>query len=101
MFHKKLKTKSVILGRRKRDNIRKNEDDLMRPCFIDLFDINNPHLSDKAPKKIFDFDKKHKIVIDGLSINYLLPGNDIVINNLSEIEIKEEGPHIFISGKQK
>lgn len=101
MFNKKLKTKSVILGRRKRDIIRKNEDDLMRPCFIDLFDTNNPHLSDKAPKKIFEFDKKHKIIINGLNINYLLLGNDIVINDLKEIEIKEEGEHIYITGKQE
>jgi len=98
MFHKKLKTKSVIIGKRKRVN--KTEDDL-RDCFVDLFDINNPHTSGKAPNKIFEFDKKHKIIITGLNINYLLLGHDVVINDLEEIDIREDGPHLFIKGKQK
>ena len=101
MFHKKLKTKSVILGRRNRDSKSKSDDDLMRPCFVDLFDVNNPHLSDKAPKKIFEFYKKNKIIITGLEVNYLLLGHDLVINDLKEIEIKEDKEHVYITGKQK
>lgn len=99
MFHKKLKTKSVIIGRRKRIKETARDSDL-RDCFVDLFDVNNPHLSSKAPKKIFEFNKKHKIVISGSKdINFLLLGHDIVINDLKEVEIKENGPHLYIKGK--
>lgn len=99
MFHKKLKTKSVIIGRRKRIKKPQKDSDL-RDCFVDLFDINNPHKTCKAPKKIFEFNKKQKIVISGSKeINFLLLGHDIVINNLKEVEIKEEGPHLHVKGK--
>jgi len=102
MYHKKLKTKSVILGRRKREaEDKKGEDFLLRPCFVDLFEVNNPHQTDYAPHKILEFEKVHKIVIEGLNISYLLPGNDIVINDLKEIEVEEKGPHLIIKGKQK
>ena len=99
MFHKKLKTKSVIIGRRKRINSKEDSD--LRDCFVDLFDMNNPHLCSKAPKKVFEFEGKHKIVIKGLDVNYLLLGHDLVINDLKEIEIKEDGEHLYIKGKQK
>ena len=41
------------------------------------------------------------MIIQGLDVNYLLPGNDIVINDLEEIEVKEQGDHIYVKGKQK
>lgn len=89
------KAKSIILGRKKGDN-----PDL-RPCFISLFNSNDPHKSGEAPFKILDFEAVHKIVINGLDVNYLLPGNDLVINNLESFSVKIDGPHIFVSGKQK
>ena len=63
------------------------------------YDINNPHLTDKAPEKCLDFDKIHKIIIKGLDVNYLLQGNDLVINNLKEIEIKQNKEHLIIKGR--
>lgn len=91
-------TKSVILGRRKRE-AKNKQDDLKLPCFIDLFDLNNPHKQAEPAKKIIEFDKIHKIMIRGLSIDYLLPGNDLVINNLDYIDIKKDGDHIHLTGK--
>ena len=92
----KYKTKSALIARKKH-----YEDDFShRPCFISLFDENNPHLSVEGPKKIIDYSKVHKVIIQGLDVNYLLPGNDIVINDLEEIEVEEQGEHIYVKGKQ-
>lgn len=94
----KFKTTSIIIARKNRN---KSCGDFNRPCFISLFDVNNPHKTSKSPKKIINFDNKHKIEIENLYINYLLAGNDLVINNLEFIDIKEKGEHLIISGKQK
>ena len=93
----KYETKSVLIARKKRVD---KEDYLNRPCFVSLFDENNPHLNVEGPKKVIEFDKKHKVVIKGLNVNYLLPGNDIVINNLTEIHIEESGDRVNITGIQ-
>lgn len=91
----KYDTKAIIIGRKKRIN-----EDEEYPCFIHFFDINNPHKSGKVPKKMLDFDQIHKVIIKNLNINYLLEGNDIIVNDLEEIEINQDGPHLTISGKQ-
>lgn len=88
------KTKSIILGRKKGGT----ED--FKPCFVAMFDINNPHQRNIVPKKILEFNKIHKITIEGVDVNYLLPGNDLVINNLQNIDLKQDGEHIHIKGKQ-
>ncbi|MSR85861.1 hypothetical protein EXS74_00530 [Candidatus Woesearchaeota archaeon] len=93
----KYKTKSVLIARKK-----SYVDDFnRRPCFISLFDENNPHLSVKGPKEVLEFEKIHKVVVKGLNIDYLLPGNDIVINDLKEIEVEEYNDHIYVTGKQE
>ncbi|MFH1455979.1 MAG: hypothetical protein ABIF40_03450 [archaeon] len=91
----KHKTKSALIGRKKSDNVNIN----VRPCFISLFEENNPHLSIEGPSKVIEFEKVHKVIINNLKINYLLPGNDLVINDLEEIEVEQDGEHIHISGK--
>lgn len=88
------KTKSVIIGRMKGGT----ED--FRPCFFHFFDVNNPHQKNIVPKKFVHFKKIHKVIIEGLNVNYLLPGNDIVINNLQNLELKKYGEHIQVKGKQ-
>ncbi len=91
------KAKSVLIARKKRVN---EEDYNHRPCFISLFDENDPHLNVEGPKKVIEFDQKHKVVIKGLNVSYLLPGNDIVINDLSEVQIEEHGDLVFVRGRQ-
>ena len=93
----KYPTRSVLIARKKRTDL---EDYNHRPCFISLFDENDPHLNVLGPKKVIEFDRKHKIVIEGLDVHYLLPGNDIVINNLSEIHIEESDELIKVFGSQ-
>ncbi len=90
------KAKSALIARKK-----SYEDDFShRPCFVSLFDENNPHLSIKGPREVLEFSKIHKVVINGLDVDYLLPGNDIVINDLSEITIEEKGDFVYVKGKQ-
>jgi hypothetical protein len=91
------KTKSAVIGRMKR----KSEDDTGCPAFIHLHGINNPHESGNVPDKMLDWDKVEKIVISGLEVNYLLAGNDLVINSLEFLDVKVDGPIINVSGKHK
>ncbi|MFH0752381.1 MAG: hypothetical protein V1914_02160 [archaeon] len=90
----KYQAQSVLIGRKKSTE----KDYNLRPCFISLFDENNPHLSIEGPKEVLEFEDVHKIVIQGLSVNYLLPGNDLVINNIKEFEVEQDGPHITVTG---
>ncbi len=92
----KYEAKSVLIGRKKR--VGENLD--VRPCFISLFDNNNPHKSGDVPKDIVEYPEIHKVMIRGLDVNYLLPGNDLVINDLEFIEVEVDGPHITVTGKQ-
>lgn len=91
----KYKTKSIIIGRKKGE-----EGSDTKPCFIALFDVNDPHKKNVVPKEIIEYDKVHKIMLKNFDVNYLLPGNDLVINDLKFIQIEKEGPHIIIKGKQ-
>ncbi len=91
------KTKSVIIGRMKR----KDKEDDVYPCFVSLFDINDPHKTAEVPTKKLEFEDMHKIIIKNVDLNYLLAGNDLVINNLESIKIVDEEPHLYIEGKQK
>jgi len=91
----KYETKSIIVGRKKGE---KGSD--TKPCFIALFDVNDPHKENVVPKEIIEYDDVHKIMLKNLDVNYLLPGNDLVINDLEYIDVKKEGPHIIIRGEQ-
>lgn len=92
----KYNTKSVLIGRKK-----KYEDDAdVRPCFVSLFNENNPHKSGEVPFEILDFEKMHKVSIENLKVHYLLPGNDLVINDLEYIELKIDGTDLILTGRQ-
>ena len=93
----KYKTKSVLIARKKSYD----DDFSRRPCFISLFEENDPHLSVKGPREVVEFEKIHKVIIKGLNVDYLLPGNDIVINDLLEVEVEEHDDHIYVTGKQE
>ncbi|MEM2121618.1 MAG: hypothetical protein QXU20_03105 [Candidatus Woesearchaeota archaeon] len=96
LINKTYKCKSVIIGRKRKEDAKGD----VFPCFISLSRVNNPHISKVPPFKFLDF-MAHKIIIKGLDVNYLLPGNDLVINDLESITIFQEGPHITITGVQK
>lgn len=92
----KYETKSAIIGRKKRPS----KDDIEYPCFVNLFSINDSHESGTVPEKMLDFPKVVEVEIKGLDCSYLLPGNDIIINNLDFIEIEESGNKLILTGKQ-
>jgi len=92
---KTYKAKSAIVGRKKGDNPD------FKPCFISLFNGNEPHKSGEVPFEVLDFERIHKVIINGLDVNYLLPGNDLIVNDLESINVDVHGEHIHLSGKQK
>lgn len=91
------KTKSAIIG--KKGKMDENEN---FPIFVNLFDVNDPHKDpDTIPKKFLEFESIHKIIIKGLTVEYLLIGKDMVLNNLESINLNvEEDGHLVITGKQ-
>ena len=89
------KAKSVIIGRKRGD------DPDSYTCFINLFDVNDPHLKDTVPLQFHDFEKITKVKIKDLVVNYFLDGNDLVINDLETLSIEQKGAKLYISGKQK
>ena len=91
-------TKSVLIARKKRLS---TDDDDFRPCFISLFYENNPHLSTRGPKEVVEFPRVHKVVIEGLKVDYLLLGNDLVINNLTKVEVEERNYMVIVRGVQQ
>lgn len=99
---KTYKAKSILIGRKGRTAIAKMEDSDDRPCFIALFDNNNPHTKGEEPREIIEY-VGHRIIIKNASeLSYLLAGNDILINDVEEISV-EHNPHghIVVDVKQK
>ena len=97
----KYKAKSVIIGRMKRSKKAKEKDDMFRPCFVALYDSNDPHLKPEPPREILEFERVDKVKIDSFKVNYLLAGNDLVVNDLQYIEVIKKGTQLFLNGKQK
>lgn len=90
------KTKSIIVARKNRENESEG-----RPCFISMFDENDPHAKNISPKQILDFDNIQKIILKGFEVNYLLEGNDLVINNLTDVEIEQKpNGNLIVKGNQ-
>lgn len=96
----KYNTKSIIIGRKKRA-----AGEEYCPCFVALFSVNNPHIGGKVPDKILDFKEVREIVVKGLDFEYQLEGSDIVIQNLSHVQIDKVSESdcnvVNISGKQE
>ncbi|MFP4112072.1 MAG: hypothetical protein ACLFUO_03660 [Candidatus Woesearchaeota archaeon] len=76
-------TKSALIARKKIDEDKYN-------CIVNLFDINNPQESKEAPKTPLEFEDIDHVEIDCRKINFYLLGNDIVLNDLSSIEIEQD-----------
>ncbi len=96
----KIKAKSILIGKaKKEDNYEGND----RPVYVSVFDSNNPHLNLSVPIKRYDFAKGvHKVILKDIKIDYLLAGHDIIINNLIEANIEEDGKgHLIVTGKQR
>ncbi len=95
-MEKIFKVKSVVLSRKPG-----KDEEGFKSAFIGLFDENNPHLKGRAPFEVLEIPDIEKVRIrDLMNVSYYLLGNDIVINNLSEVTITHEGNIVEITGKQ-
>ena len=95
------KTKSVIIGRiKKAMDLDETED--TRPCFIALYNTNKPHTSGKIPFKILEFVGQKVCIREGLEVDFLLLGKDLLIDNLESITITEdhEKKHVIVTAIQ-
>lgn len=94
---KEYKAKSAIIG--KKGKMDENEN---YPVFVNLFDKNDPHKDPSSvPLEFIEFEAIHKIIIKGLTVEYLLVGKDMVINDLDTISLGvEDHGHLIIIGKQ-
>ena len=82
----KYRVKSVVISRKPAED----KEDLWS-AFIGLFQENNPHLKGRAPSKVVEFKKIEKVRVRDLrNISFYLMGNDLVINNLTEVLIEQE-----------
>ncbi len=70
-------------------------------AFMGLFDSNNPHLEAKNPIKVLEIKNVEKVRIHDLrNISYYLMGNDIVINDLTELNVDHKDNILTLTGKQ-
>ncbi len=95
-FNKTFKAKSITVSRKPG-----KDKDTFKSAFIGIFNDNNPHLKAKEPIEVLELKEVEKVRFRDLrNISFYLLGNDIVINNLEEISIKQEGNIVTLMGKQ-
>ncbi|HLC81526.1 MAG TPA: hypothetical protein VJH68_02620 [Candidatus Nanoarchaeia archaeon] len=97
MINKTFKAKSLVISRKPG----KTEEGF-KTAFMGLFEDNNPHLSGKVPFEVVEIKEIEKVRIRELrNVSYYLIGNDIVINNLEEVSIRQTDDYVItITGKQ-
>jgi hypothetical protein len=70
-------------------------------AFMGLFDSNNPHLEAKTPIKVLEIKNVEKVRIHDLrNVSYYLMGNDMVINDLTELSVDYKDNILTLTGKQ-
>ena len=93
----KYKAKSVTISRKPRI-----KPDGFKSAWIGLFEENNPHLKGRVPFKVLEIPEIEKVRINELkNISYYLMGNDIVINDLTEVTFDQKDNILTLTGKQK
>ncbi len=92
----KVTAKSILIGRLPREGPEK-----FKTAVIRAFNVNNPHKTTTFPIKTLEFSDTEKIQIINTNLTYYLEGNDMVINNLVEAEIKHEDNKLVIEAKQE
>ena len=91
----KLAVKSALVSR-----IRGSKDDEFMTAVIRLFKINNPHKTQEFPLVVYKFTNMEKVRVRRLNVSYYLEGNDVVINDLDEIFLIQDGSKLTIKGYQ-
>jgi len=88
----KYKTKSVLIARKK-------EKDDTYTALVRLFNKNDPHLKDDMPVQFLDYKNILRVNIKNSDVKYALLGNDIILNDLTEIIITKAGETLNINCK--
>lgn len=89
--------KSVMLGRKPREDGCE-----FKTLWIRLFMKNNPHKCGEAPIKTLEIPDIEKVRIRELrNVSYYLEGNDIVINNLTSLELEQDDTIMYLRGVQE
>jgi hypothetical protein len=88
----KLPAKSVIIGRMPRVN-----DNEFKTLFVKVFDVKMPQTTEAFPKEELTFENIEKVVFDKCIPVYYLEGNDLILDDISEIEIIDEGSVVRIT----
>lgn len=88
----KYKAKSIIISRKPG---KKGAD--FYTAIIAIFDENNGHLTGKPPRQAVEFENTEKVMIKGLDVDFYTEGNDIVINNLTQIAVEKKGSSLIIT----
>ena len=73
---------------------------LFKTAVVGLYDVNNPHKNNSFPTTVYEFSNIEKVRIKGLNLSYYLEGNDLVINDLEELLILQEGTFLVLKGYQ-
>ncbi len=95
-FKKTYPAKSIVVSRKPG-----KDKDTLWSAYFGLFKENNPHLKAKAPFEVMEIKEVEKVRLKELrNISFYLLGNDIIINNLTEITVEREGTIVTLSGKQ-
>lgn len=88
--------KSVMLGRKPREDGCE-----FKTLWIRLFSKNNPHKEGEAPFKTLEVPDIEKVRIrDLFNVSYYLEGNDIVINNLTSLDLEQDETIMYVRGVQ-
>lgn len=91
------RVKSVVISRKPG----KDRDGLWS-AFIGLFNENNPHLKGREPFEVVEIEEVEKIRLHELrNVSFYLMGNDLVINNMTQLKIDNESGIVTLSGKQE
>ncbi len=85
-----------MIGRKPR--VGENE---FKTALITMFAKNNPHKCAEVPTDTVEIENIEKVRIkDLVNISYYLEGNDMVINDLEEVSIEQDGSILTLRGKQ-
>ena len=96
-MEKTFKAKSITISRKPG-----KDKEGLKSAFIGLFDENNPHLKGRTPFDVLEIHEVEKVRIKELkNISYYLLGNDIVINDLTEVKLVKEGNIVTVTGVQE
>lgn len=85
-----------MVGRKPRIGTNKH-----KTATISLFSNNNPHKTGEVPREVLEYPNIEKVRINDLiNISYYLEGNDIVVNDLDQVEIRLDKTILTVVGKQ-